>query len=343
MNVSGKGPQKNAGHRPGRTAWPAVVVAVWLAAWLATWLARPAAAGVSVVVPPENTVTGARIILGDIATVAPDSEEDAALAQLAEAIDLGPAPEPGRETVLRRRQLEQRLAASGAPVSDIRWLIPDEVKLTSAGRTVNDDLVKSIILEHLNRTEPYATGLFEILSLTLSTPPPLPPGQVEYRFAPQPSSNPNYLTGAIFFSVDGHEAGRLRATVQIDLRVAALVATRDLSRGHVLSEEDVSESTVPYAQAKGALTEVDQAVGQTLKTNARTGAPIRARDLELTHMVKKGEIVTIVAQSGGLRVTALGQARQDGALGQTITVTNQDSKKTISAKVVGDGLVEVIF
>ncbi|MDR1111563.1 MAG: flagella basal body P-ring formation protein FlgA [Deltaproteobacteria bacterium] len=42
-------------------------------------------------------------------------------------------------------------------------------------------------------------------------------------------------------------------------------------------------------------------------------------------------------------MTALGLARQDGALGQTISIVNQDSKKTISAKVIGPSLVEVVF
>jgi flagella basal body P-ring formation protein FlgA len=121
------------------------------------------------------------------------------------------------------------------------------------------------------------------------------------------------------------------------------VATRDLPRGHVLSEEDLSETLTAYARAKGALVETSRAVGQTLRVSVRTGSPIRERDLEKTAMVFKGETVTIIAQSGGLKVTALGQAKENGALGQTISVINQDSKKTIAAKVVGPGQVEVIF
>jgi flagella basal body P-ring formation protein FlgA len=129
----------------------------------------------------------------------------------------------------------------------------------------------------------------------------------------------------------------------VDLRLPAVVAVRDLPRGHVLGEEDLSESHVAHAQAKGALTSIGAALGQTLKTNVRTGAPIRDRDLATTAMVQKGEIVTIIAQSGGMRITATGQARQDGGLGQTISVVNQDSKKTIPAKVIGPGMVEVVF
>jgi flagella basal body P-ring formation protein FlgA len=44
---------------------------------------------------------------------------------------------------------------------------------------------------------------------------------------------------------------------------------------------------------------------------------------------------------GGLRVTAAGEAQQAGRLGQTIPVQNVDSKKTLSARVVGPGAVEI--
>jgi flagella basal body P-ring formation protein FlgA len=303
----------------------------------------PAEAGVSVIIPPDNTVEGRRIILGDIATVAPDEASDRNLADLVAAVDLGPAPGAGEELILRRRQIENRLSASGAPVADIRWLIPDEIRLTGGGAVADEKRIKDIILEYLDRSEPYVSGLYEIVDVTGSTPPTLPKGEVSYRFVPQPSSNPNYLTGTVHFTVDDREAGRVRISARIDLRLPAVVAARDLPRGHVLAEEDLSESHVAYAQAKGALTTIPQVVGQTLKTTVRLGAPIRDRDLVQTSMVKKGETVTIIAQGGGLKISALGLSRQNGALGQTISVVNQDSKKTIAARVIGPGMVEVVY
>ncbi|MDR2422857.1 MAG: flagellar basal body P-ring formation chaperone FlgA [Deltaproteobacteria bacterium] len=293
--------------------------------------------------PSENTVEGERIILGDVATVAPDSPEDQKLADLLASLDLGQAPGPGRRITLRRQILEQRIASSGAPLSEARFSLPAEVTLYGGGQSSRESQVRTIVQNYLAKTEPYVSGHYDLVSLTSAKPPTLPNGQVEYRFVSLPSSNPGFLTGTIFFSVDGRDAARLRITAQIDLRMPALVAARDLPRGQILAEGDLAESQVAYSQSKGALKETSQAVGQTLRVSLRAGAPVRDRDLVQTSMVKKGETVTIVAQSGGLKVTALGQARQDGALGQTISVINQDSKKTISAKVIGPGQVEVAF
>jgi flagella basal body P-ring formation protein FlgA len=261
-----------------------------------------------------------------------------------ESIDLGQSPQPGQEIILRRTQLETRLMASKSPVTDARWLIPETVSIFGGGRELSEEYIKNIVKEHLDRSEPYISGRYEILSLKAPNPPALPEkGRVEYRFSPQPSSNPTYLTGTIYFTVEGQETARVRITAQIELELPALVAARDLSRGRVLSEEDLSESYVSFSRSKGALTSASQAAGQTLKLSLRAGDPVREKDLVQTAMVNKGETVTIIAQTGGLKVTALGQAKESGALGQTIAVINQDSKKTISAKVIGPGQVEVIF
>jgi flagella basal body P-ring formation protein FlgA len=331
--------------RPWKTALTPVVIVtinITLAILALAW-GGFAWAGVNIIFPAENTVRAERIILGDVATVAPDSPEDQKLADLLASVDLGPAPGPGRRVTLRRHAVEQRLSSSGVPLAEARLTIPNEVVLTGGGQNTGDSQIRQIVLDYLSRTEPYISGRCELVSLNSATPPVLPEGQVTHRFVPLPSSNPGYLSGTIYFNVNGKEAARLRITAQVELQMPALVAVRDLPRGHILSEADLAESLVPFSQSKGALKEVSQAIGQTLKVSLRVGSPVRDRDLTKTSLVKKGETVTIIAQSGGLKVTALGQAKQDGALGQTIAVINQDSKKTISGKVIGPGMVEVMF
>jgi flagella basal body P-ring formation protein FlgA len=51
--------------------------------------------------------------------------------------------------------------------------------------------------------------------------------------------------------------------------------------------------------------------------------------------------VTMLVHSGGLNVSTVGEAQQDGRLGQTIMVQNVDSKKMINARVTGPDTVEI--
>lgn len=315
---------------------------LWLLAGL--WLAGPLfAAQVSVVIPAENTVSGPRVLLGDIASVNALTPEGEELARALSRIDLGPAPEAGREVVLRRAQLEQRLVASRLNLAEAAWSLPVELRLIGRGQDLSEDMLRQALEKYLAATEPYRSGHFVLAGVTFGSLPGLPPGRVNYRFVPQSSSNPTYLSGTFFFSVDGKDAGRARISAQIDLTIEALVVTRSLAKGHILDEADLSLTMVPYSQAKGALTDPAQAIGSTLKTSLTAGDPVKDRNLAKSIMVKRGEVVSIIAQQGGLTVTAAGQAKQDGSLGDTIAIMNLTSKKTVTGRVIGPAQVEIVF
>ncbi len=307
-------------------------------------LASPlAAAQVGVAVPAENTVSGSRILLGNIADITVLKPEGADLAAALARIDLGPAPAAGQQLTLRRAQLEQRLIASRLNLSEAAWTLPEELRLTGRGQELTQDILRQALEKHLADTEPYRSGRFELVNVNFGSLPTLPPGRAAYRFVPQPSSNPTYLAGTFFFAVDGQEVARARVTAQIDLNIVALVVTRNLARGHVLTADDLSQTLVAYAQAKGSLDRPEQAVGSTLKTNLSVGEAVKERHLTKSIMVRRGEMVTIIAQQGGLVVTTSGQAKQDGALGDTIAVVNLNSKKTIPARIIAPNQVEVLF
>ncbi|MDR1043634.1 MAG: flagellar basal body P-ring formation chaperone FlgA [Candidatus Adiutrix sp.] len=301
------------------------------------------AAWVSVTVPPENSVSGARLLLGDIAAIEVLNPAGSQLAEALAGIDLGPAPAAGQEIVLRRSQLERRLSASRLNLAEASWSLPVELRLTGRGQELSQDLLRQALAEYLAETEPYRSGRYEIVSANFGALPTLPPGRAAYRFAPQPSSNPAYLSGAFLFAVDGRELARSRVTAQIELSLPALVAARSLPKGQVLTEDDLSLSLIPYAQARGALQDQALAVGSTLRANLNPGDPIRERHLSKSVMIRRGETVSLIARQGGLKVSATGQAKQDGALGETITLLNLDSKKTVSGRVIGPSQVEIVF
>ena len=311
---------------------------------LGLFLAAPLyAASVNVTVADESMVPGPRVTLGEVAEFQVLNSAGAALAEQLARIDLGLAPAPGQIVTLRRGQLEQRLNASGLNLGEAGWSLPAELRLVGQGQALSEGVLRQALENYLADLEPYRSGRFELASLSFGQLPTLPPGRAAYRFVPQSSANPTHLTGTFFFAVDGREVGRSRVTAQIDLYVPALVAATNLARGQVLTERDLTLATIPYAQAKGSFTAPEIAVGQTLKNNLAAGEPLRDRYLAKSVVVRRGDMVTIVAQQGGLRVTASGQARQDGALGETISVVNVNSKKVITARVIGPNQVEIVF
>jgi hypothetical protein len=60
-------------------------------------------------------------------------------------------------------------------------------------------------------------------------------------------------------------------------------------------------------------------------------------------LVKARDMVRLLARVGSFRVTALGEAQQDGRAGQLIRVRNVDSNRIISGRVVDQRVVEVDY
>jgi flagella basal body P-ring formation protein FlgA len=74
-----------------------------------------------------------------------------------------------------------------------------------------------------------------------------------------------------------------------------------------------------------------------------SGRLLNWRDIAPRSLVHKGEFVEVAAVDGPILVSMKALALQNGAAGETISVRNLDSKKEISAQVVGDKRVIVRF
>jgi flagella basal body P-ring formation protein FlgA len=66
-------------------------------------------------------------------------------------------------------------------------------------------------------------------------------------------------------------------------------------------------------------------------------------DIARRPLVRKGEMVNVVASEGALSVSLRALALENGTQGQLVVVRNLDSRKDISAVVVADSRVEVSF
>lgn len=118
----------------------------------------------------------------------------------------------------------------------------------------------------------------------------------------------------------------------------SVVALRTLPALSVVSEADI---TLVDAEIDGALTELDLAVGQEVKTTVYAGRPLRPQDLGSPALVDRNQIVALIYRSGTLTIAAEGRALQRGAEGDVIRVMNLASKSTVSGRITPDGRVTV--
>ncbi len=148
----------------------------------------------------------------------------------------------------------------------------------------------------------------------------------------------------IAIMVNGKEYERIRMSGDLQLYGDVLCTTKRLPRHALLSEEDlaiVRRNITPLDS--GLVVNQQDAMGKRLKTALRPGAILYEHLLESPPLVQRGDLVTIVAESHSIRITAPGEARNAGALGELVRVKNLMSRQEIFAKVLGSGTVETEF
>ena len=81
--------------------------------------------------------------------------------------------------------------------------------------------------------------------------------------------------------------------------------------------------------------------GQAARRALRAGAAVAAHDVSALQAVKATEIVTLPFDSEGVSLSLQAKALSGGAVGETISVQNVTSKKTVQAVVTAPGQAAV--
>ncbi|MET0091223.1 MAG: flagellar basal body P-ring formation chaperone FlgA [Candidatus Thiodiazotropha sp.] len=134
----------------------------------------------------------------------------------------------------------------------------------------------------------------------------------------------------------------LYVSADVVIEVPVVVVTRDLARGEALSASDLALRVRDTSHLLRGYYENTQAVvGETLKRNLTRGQVVTPSMLVVRKTVKRGEQVTILADTGSIQVRMQGKALKHGNPGDLIPVVNTRSNKKIEARVVSKGLVRV--
>jgi len=130
----------------------------------------------------------------------------------------------------------------------------------------------------------------------------------------------------------------------VDIFQPVVCASRDLKRGERISKEDLYfvKRNISHISSK-ILTDMNKIIGFMAKHNVKKDTGLKEWMFEKFPIVDKGDIVTILAESGDIKVTAPGRVLMKGYAGELVKVQNLMSKKEIYAKVVNGSIVAVEF
>ncbi|CAH2030010.1 flagellar basal body P-ring formation chaperone FlgA [Trichlorobacter ammonificans] len=173
----------------------------------------------------------------------------------------------------------------------------------------------------------------------------VPKGARDYEVI-APASWPGWgaVSLAVVVRVGGVVEKNLPVRLVVDAQTEMVVATRQLLSGTVLGADDVALRVQDLALAGGHhIKTIADAVGRKTRVTVRAGYPVRNDQLVTVPVVVSGQLVTIVLERPGLRITVAGRAKSSGGVGDLIRVENLSSRKEIPARVVDASTVEVGF
>ena len=122
--------------------------------------------------------------------------------------------------------------------------------------------------------------------------------------------------------------------------VDAVTVEHPVEHGEVLKLSDLTVARRPKAEGP-VISDIHAAAGLAARHQLRPGQSLHQADLMKPMIVQHNNTVTIVYQAPGLSLTLRGQAQDAGALGDTISVINVQSKRVVQGVISGPGRVTV--
>ena len=285
------------------------------------------------------TVEGEFFTLGDIAVLSPSSKD------LAGRV-IYRSPAPGQTMTYKGADIRGYLEQTDNDFRVLTWTGAESIRISRKGIVITAEKIAKIINDFLEKNRQSTQGKNIHMEFSFSRHPKsfvLPKGKMSCRTLP--SETPLYASKSfnLTFSIDGKVEKNITVRGHLKAIAPVAVAAADVPRGTLLSAGDIRLVPMDLDRLRDPCFEVQTLIGQKVKRNLRKGAPIEKSMVDFPPLVKRGEVITIAAVNGGLKVTATGIAISNGQEGDTIRVKNSYSGKEILCRVIGPGLGAVEF
>jgi len=301
-------------------------------------LSAPPSPAATVTLRPEAQVRSAEVLLGDVASI---QTGDASLAARLKSVRLGSAPWPGYSASFSAGNVLLMLKAAGLNTAQIALAGSPSVRVSRPARTVpGQELAEAA------RAAVQAAwdGAERIECEVLRVPEPVKVSEGAVEIVPTPGLRPRagVVPVTLDILVDGKRERQASVTLRVKVFSPAVTLTKAVARGQVLEAADLTlEERDLAGGAASVITDIGAAVGQRTVRPLPAGAVLRQSDLQVVPLVHRSSTVTIVACAGRVTVRSSGQALEEGVFGQVIKVRPEHSREPVSARVTGEGRVEI--
>lgn len=301
-----------------------------------------AASVITIQIPEEAEIEEDKIILGEIANI---NGEDPNLVKKLSGIVVGKAPLPGNSRRIDEDYVKLRIKQSGTDLGGIRLQVPEKIEVSRDFVEISKEDIQKIVMDFICKKSPWERERLNVKDIRVDHGAILPKGDITYKVMPPRSTDYLGITPmAVVFKINGKFEKKVWVTVEIEVVTSVVVTTKPLGRYKRIESDDIHLQKMDLASLpSNIITNTEEALGKRTKRTIDAETPLRTDLIEFPPLVRRGDVVTVIAESDGLRITTRGKIKQRGCRGDKIKVVNLNSNKVIYAKIIDSNTVRVDF
>jgi flagella basal body P-ring formation protein FlgA len=295
--------------------------------------------GIEVDFIADATAQSDMLTLGDVAEIRPEKA-----AEKLNSLVLFPAPQAGELRCYRAGTLMAYVSQAVDEGRRIKWGGAEKVCVGSRGIKIGHENLQKAIDRRLQSALRHLGA--EDVSFEMRNPPDafnLPEGEVEYEVIFGGGRILDARNIAVILRIDGRVVENLRIAGDIKAYLPVVTAARRLNRGDVITKADLVMRRKNIADLGRPFLDFNAADGMVAKRVIPMGHVLEENDLDAPVLVKRREVVTMIAARGNLQVSTRGVAAANGKQGEIISVQNMRSKREVACEVIGRKQVRVEF
>jgi flagella basal body P-ring formation protein FlgA len=260
-------------------------------------------------------------------------------------IKVSEAPLPGKSRWVTNKQVRMGLARSGVDPSLYRILGNGPTRVQRRALQVKAQHIRDAVQAYIQANAPWHSDQMKIKKITCSHDVTVTEGQLSFQVdSPKHSDWLGSIPFTVSVMVDGRIAKKVTVPTIIEVWNDVVLAAIPLGKYQIIEPKHVRVEKMNLARAPAhAVLDIDQAVGSRTNRHIAVNSILRSDQIELPPVVKRGDVVQVVAESRHMKISVKARARESGAIGKMIRVQNLRSKKTIYAQVVDARTVRVNF
>ncbi len=160
------------------------------------------------------------------------------------------------------------------------------------------------------------------------------------RTSSRPLRGPSVVR--VGFDVGGRTERTMSVTADVRIWRPVVVAGYMLQRGEEIELASCELAERDVTQVRGGyFTDMAAIQGLQARRTVGIGDIITEKHVEKIPVVRRGDAIRLIARAGRMSMSAVGEALQDGGIGDRIRVKNSDSGKVVYGQVLEDGAIQV--